>query len=125
MSGFIDKLPADQVIHKLSREDLGSEALDLPEPAGDSFCPPGGHCLQGQPYSLLQVFGRSRIITKSKALLYVTKCNPVEVVPRVSSQLHGGIPVTWNRTSLFVDPINYMIKSAASQTQCNNIALPW
>ncbi len=32
--------------------------------------------------------------------------------------------MTWNNTSLYVDPISYVIKSAASPTRCNNIALP-
>jgi hypothetical protein len=37
------------------------------------------------PYSLLQVFGRGHMITKSGgAVTYVTRCNPVEVSPRVS-----------------------------------------
>jgi hypothetical protein len=55
---------------------------------------------------------------------YVTRCNPVEVLPRVSSNCTKEIPVTWNGTSLYVDPISYVIKSAASPTRCNNIAPP-
>jgi hypothetical protein len=36
------------------------------------------------------------------------------------------IPVTWNTTSLFVDPISYVIKLAASPTKYNDIApLMW
>ncbi len=76
------------------------------------------------PYSLLQVLGRGHVITKSGAMTYVTRCNPVEVLPRVSSNCIGQIPVTWNNTSPYVDPISYVIKSAASPTRCNNIAPP-
>jgi hypothetical protein len=53
-----------------------------------------------------------------------TWCNPVEVMPRVSSNCTEEIPVTWNTTSLFVDLISYVIKSAASPTQYNDIAPP-
>ncbi len=68
------------------------------------------------PYSLLQVFRHGHIITKSRAVAYVTWCNPMEVVPRVSPNCTEEIPVTWNNTSVFVDPISYIIKSAASPT---------
>jgi hypothetical protein len=40
----------------------------------------------------------------------------MEVVPRVSPNCTEEIPVTWNNTSVFVDPISYIIKSAASPT---------
>jgi hypothetical protein len=76
------------------------------------------------PYSLLQVFGRGHVITKSGAVTYVTRCNPVEVLPRVSSDYTEEIPVTWNGTSLYVDPISYVIQTAASPTRCNDIAPP-
>ncbi len=36
------------------------------------------------PYSLLQVFGRGNMIPTSGAVAYVTRCNPVEVLLRVS-----------------------------------------
>ncbi len=76
------------------------------------------------PYSLLQVFGRGHVITKSGDVAYVTRCNPVEVLPRVSNNCTEEIPVTWNGTSLYMDPISYVIKSEASPTKCNNIAPP-
>jgi hypothetical protein len=55
-------------------------------------------------------------------VVYVARCNPVEVVPRVSHNYTKEFPVLWNNTSLFVDPISYLIKSAA--TRCNDIAPP-
>ena len=37
------------------------------------------------PYSLLQIFGRGHVIAKSGYVAYVTRCNPVEVLPRISN----------------------------------------
>jgi hypothetical protein len=54
------------------------------------------------PYSLLQVFGKGHTIIKSGAEAYVAQCNQVEVVPRVSPNCTEEIPVTWNKTSLYV-----------------------
>jgi hypothetical protein len=76
------------------------------------------------PYSLLQMFGRGHVISKSGTVAYVTRCNTVEVLPRVSSNCTEEILVTWNGTSLYVYPISYIIKSAASPTRCNDIAPP-
>jgi hypothetical protein len=44
----------------------------------------------------------------------MTRCKLVEVLPRVSNNCTEEIPVTWNNTSLFVDPISYIIKLTAS-----------
>jgi hypothetical protein len=63
------------------------------------------------------------VITKSEAVAYVTRCNQVKVLPWVSLNCTKEIPVTWNNTSLFIDPISYMIKSVASPTRCNDITL--
>ncbi len=79
---------------------------------------------EDNPYSLLQVFSRGHVITKSRAVVYMTRCNPVEVLSRVSLNCAEEIRLTWKNTRLFVDPISYMIKSAASPTRCNDIALP-
>jgi hypothetical protein len=46
------------------------------------------------PCSLLQVFGRGHVITKSGAVVYVTRCNLVEVLPRVRRNCTEEIPVT-------------------------------
>ncbi len=71
-------------------------------------------------YSLLQVFGHDHIITKRRAVAYVTWCNPGEVVPKMSSNCTEEIPVMWNDTG----PISYVMKSAALPTFYNNIAPP-
>jgi hypothetical protein len=76
------------------------------------------------PSSLIQVFRRGHIIAKSGAVAFVTRCNPVEVVPRAASNCTEEIPVTWNGPSLFVDPVRYVLKSAASPIRCDDIAPP-
>ncbi len=47
--------------------------------------------------------------------------HPMEVVWSVPTTLEA---VPWDNTSLFIDPISYVIKSMASPTRCNNIAPP-
>ncbi len=48
-------------------------------------------------------------------------CNPVEVVPRVSPNCTEEIPITWTNTSLYMDPISYVISAT---TRCNDIVPP-
>ncbi len=54
----------------------------------------------------------------------MTKCFPVEVVPRIHTNCTEEIPVTINGTDAFVDPISYVIKSAGSPIHCNDVAPP-
>ncbi len=54
----------------------------------------------------------------------MTKCSPVEVVPRTHSNCTEEIPVAVNGTDAFVDPISYVIKSAGSPIHCNDVAPP-
>ncbi|OBQ32975.1 MAG: hypothetical protein AN484_27535, partial [Aphanizomenon flos-aquae WA102] len=75
-------------------------------------------------YSLMQVFGRGHIITRSGASMYVTHCNPVDVLPRTALNCTDEIPVTYNGTDVFVDPISMVIKSAGVITRCNDVAPP-
>jgi hypothetical protein len=56
--------------------------------------------------------------------MYVTKCSPVEVVPRIHTNCTEEIPITINGTEAFVDPISYVIKSAGSPIHCNDVAPP-
>jgi hypothetical protein len=54
----------------------------------------------------------------------VTRCSPVEVIPRTHSNCTEEIPITINGTGAFVDPISYVIKSAGSPIHCNDVAPP-
>jgi hypothetical protein len=61
------------------------------------------------------------MIVKSGSVAYVTRCNMVEVLPRISNNCREEIPVPPRNNSLFVDQISYVIKTVASNTQCNDI----
>jgi len=64
------------------------------------------------------------MVNKNGAAVYVTRCQEVEVTPRSHPNCTSEIPVTYNGTDVFVDPINTVIKSAAAPTRCNNITPP-
>jgi hypothetical protein len=66
------------------------------------------------PYSLISIFGRGHLAIKAGGAVYVTKCSPVEVVPRIHTNCTEEIPITINGTDAFVDPISCVIKSAGS-----------
>jgi hypothetical protein len=63
-------------------------------------------------------------MTRNGARVYVTRCQPVEVMPRTHVNCTSKIPVTVNKIILFVDPISFVIKAAASLIRCNDIAPP-
>jgi hypothetical protein len=54
------------------------------------------------PYSLVNVFGRGHLATKSGATVYVTKCYPVSVTPRAVQNCTTKIPVTYNGSAVYV-----------------------
>jgi hypothetical protein len=76
------------------------------------------------PYSLISIFGRGQLAIKAGGAVYVTKCSPVEVVPRTHTNCTEEIPVVINGTEAFVDPISYVIKSAGAPIHCNDVAPP-
>jgi hypothetical protein len=76
------------------------------------------------PYALMRVFGRGHMVTKNAASVYVTRCNPIEVEPRSPENCTSEIPVTWNGTDAFVDPISFVLSRTGSPVRCNDIAPP-
>jgi hypothetical protein len=54
----------------------------------------------------MQVFGRGHQITRNGATVYVTKCQAVEVVPCQHTEFTNEIPVTFNSSEVFVDPVS-------------------
>ncbi len=76
------------------------------------------------PYSLITIFGRGHLAIKAGGAVYVTRCAPVEVLPRSHKNCTEEIPVTVNGTEAFVDPISYVIKSAGSPIHRNDVAPP-
>jgi hypothetical protein len=49
------------------------------------------------PYSLISTFGGGHLAIKAGGAVYVTKCCPVEVVPRTHPNCTEEIPVTFKR----------------------------
>jgi hypothetical protein len=76
------------------------------------------------PYSLITIFRRGHLVSKAGGAVYVTRCSPVEVLPRSHKNCTEEIPVTVNGTDAFVDPISYVIKSAGSPIHCNDVPPP-
>jgi hypothetical protein len=72
----------------------------------------------------MQVFGQGHQITQNVATVYVKKYQAVEVDPRQHRDCTTEIPVTFNSTEVFVDPISLILKTAASPVRCNVIAPP-
>jgi hypothetical protein len=58
------------------------------------------------PYSLLQVFERGHMIARIGSMAYVMRCNPVEVLPRISGNCTEEVPVMWRNITFFVYPIS-------------------
>jgi hypothetical protein len=61
------------------------------------------------PYSLITIFGRGHLAIKAGGAVYVTRCAPIEVLPRSHKNCTEEIPVTVNGTDAFVDPVSYVI----------------
>ncbi len=69
------------------------------------------------PYSLITIFGRGHLAIKAGGgAVYVTRCSPVEVLPRSHRNCMEEIPVTVNGTDAFVDPISYVIEPGVAHT---------
>jgi hypothetical protein len=77
------------------------------------------------PYSLITIFGRGHLAIKAGGAVYVTRCAPIEVLPRSYKNCTEEIPVTVNGTEAFVDPISFVIKSAGSRIKCNPRGTKW
>jgi hypothetical protein len=76
------------------------------------------------PYSLISIFRRGHLAIKAGGAVYVTRCSPVEVIPRTHSNCTEEILIMVNGTGAFVDPISFVIKSAGSPIHCNDVAPP-
>jgi hypothetical protein len=69
---------------------------------------------QTTPIVLLQYFGHLAI--KADSVVYVTRRVPVEVMSRSQKNYTEEIPVVYNRTKIFVDPISSVIMSDGPQS---------
>jgi hypothetical protein len=77
------------------------------------------------PYSLIQVFGRGHQVTRNGGMVYVTRCQAAEVLPRTHTNCTNEIPAILNGTNVFVDPISFVIKAAAVPVRCNIAPPRW
>jgi len=75
-------------------------------------------------YSLLQLFGPGHQVSRAGATVYVTKCYPVSVTPRSPRNCTHEIPVTYNNTEYFVDPVSLVLRPTGVIIKCNSIAPP-
>ncbi len=76
------------------------------------------------PYSLMQVFGRGHQVTRNGVMVYVTRCQAAEVLPRTHTNCTNEIPAILNGTNVFVDLISFVIKAAAAPVRCNDVTPP-
>jgi hypothetical protein len=56
-------------------------------------------------------------------MVYVTRCQAAEVLPRTHTNCTNEIPAILNGKNEFVDPISFVIKAAAA-VRCNDVAPP-
>jgi hypothetical protein len=65
------------------------------------------------PYAFVEVFGRGHLSTRAGAALYITRCNPVSVQPHAVVNCTRKVPVIFNGTEMYVDPISYVLRTHA------------
>jgi hypothetical protein len=68
--------------------------------------------------------GEDTFAIKAGGAVHVTRCAPVEVIPRSHKNCLEEIPALFNGTEIFIDPISYFITLAGSPVHCNDIAPP-
>jgi hypothetical protein len=75
-------------------------------------------------YSLMQVFGRGHQVNRNGAMVYVTRCQATDVLPRTHTNCTNEVPAILNGTNVFADPISFVIKATPALVRYNNIAPP-
>jgi hypothetical protein len=76
------------------------------------------------PYSLIKVFGRGHMAIRAGAAVYMTRCAPVSVSPRPVMNCTSEIPVHFNGTDMYVDPIRYVLRTHAVPIKCTDVMPP-
>ncbi len=76
------------------------------------------------PYGLITIFGRGHLAIKVCGAVYIIRCASEEVIPRSHKNCMEEIPALSNGMEVFVNPISYVIKTAGSPVNCNDIAPP-
>jgi hypothetical protein len=67
------------------------------------------------PYSLMQEFGRGHQVTRNGAMVSLSRCQAVEVIPRTHTNCSNEIPAEYKGgTNALVDSISFVIQPAAA-----------
>lgn len=76
-------------------------------------------------YNLDSLFGKGHIAIRASAALYVSKCREVAVMIRHDNpNCTNEIPVLYQNSSYFVDPISFIIQPHATSVVCSDLAPP-
>jgi hypothetical protein len=76
------------------------------------------------PYAYVEVFGCGHMSTRTGAAVYIMRCNPMSVQPRAVLNCTSEVPVLFNGTDMFVDPISYVLRTHAVPIKCTDVAPP-
>ncbi len=99
-----DVLLSSQGINDHEGKVEAHEERHMCQPEGDRPHQAQGHHRTDNPYSLIMIFGRCHLTIKAGGAVYVTRCAPVEVIPRSHKNCTGEIPALSNGTEVFVNP---------------------
>jgi hypothetical protein len=124
MSWIRDVVPTGQIFHNHESKIETGEERHLCQPERDRPHPTGRCCGGRQLLSLIAICRWGDLVIKAGGAVYVIWCAPMQVVPRSHRNCTEEIPVLFNITELFVDPISYVITSASSPMHCNDVAPP-
>jgi hypothetical protein len=72
------------------------------------------------PQSLFAIFGHGHLAINVGGSVNVTRCAPVEVIPRSNKNCIEEILAVYKGMEVFLDPISYVIKSARSPVNCSD-----
>jgi hypothetical protein len=66
-------------------------------------------------YAFVEVFGRGHMSTRARAAVYSISRVAVSMQPRAVMNCTSEVPVSFNGTDMFVDPISYVLRTHAVQ----------
>lgn len=72
-------------------------------------------------YSLLDIYGPGHTLYKAGAVVYVSKCAPVEATVASYPNCTTEIPVLVNKTKRFADPFTWILKDFPQVLPCSDI----
>lgn len=78
------------------------------------------------PYATMHIFGRGHLAIPSAAVVYISKCKPVDVVVRKENIVNCTleIPIHYQNASVFVNPVTNIIQRYPTTRICSKVAPP-